>query len=386
MCDLTNAQIQRYGRQLLVPSIGVDGQRKLCRASVLIVGAGGLGSPAALYLAGAGAGTIGIVDGDIVETSNLHRQIMHSEAAAAAHLEKVKSAKEAVHRLNSTVNFIEFATRLTCENAFDIIGKFDVVLDATDNAPSRYLINDACVMLRKPLVSGSALKLEGQLTVYGYNGGPCQRCIFPTPPQVAGSCADNGVLGIVPGLIGSFQALEAIKIITGVGEVCSGHLMMFDALSLGTKLVKLPGRRKNCAICGDEPRIRTLQLSEAKCHEDDSIAPVPCMSCEELQHAITKGSPHILLDVRSATEFAICRLPQAINIPLANLQLEIPTVLSLVCVGLPEEKEVYVICRRGRDSKTATKVLLAQGISKVCNVDGGLNQWCAVIDKDFPTY
>ncbi|KAJ0751350.1 putative transferase [Helianthus annuus] len=249
--DLTPDMIYRYSRQLLLPSFGVQGQSNLLKSSILVIGAGGLGSPALLYLAACGVGKLGMVDHDVVELNNLHRQIIHGEAYIGK--SKVESAAAACRSINSTTEIVEHKEALRTSNAIEIVSKYDIVIDATDNAPSRYLISDCCVLLGKPLVSGAALGLEGQLAVYNYNGGPCYRCLFPTPPPTTACqrCSDSGVLGVVPGVIGCLQALEAIKLASLVGEPLSGRMLLFDALSAKVRIVKIRGRSLQCEACGE---------------------------------------------------------------------------------------------------------------------------------------
>ncbi|KAL6049858.1 Molybdenum cofactor synthesis protein 3 [Balamuthia mandrillaris] len=265
---LTAEEAKRYGRQLLLPQFGVEGQKRLAESSVLLVGAGGLGSPIALYLAGAGVGCLGIVDDDTVELSNLHRQIIHSEQTVGQ--PKALSAQQAIQRLNSSITVIPYNTRLTSENALQLLESYDVVVDATDNIATRYLLNDSCVLSGKPLVSGSALGLEGRLTVYHYRGGPCYRCVWPRPPppDSLGSCSENGVLGIVPGIIGSLQALEVIKVLTGMGEVLSQKMLLFSATNTQSRVIGLPPRNPKCVVCSNEsPTTATMKLAPMEEYE-----------------------------------------------------------------------------------------------------------------------
>jgi molybdopterin/thiamine biosynthesis adenylyltransferase len=255
--DLNTAEYMRYSRQLLMKEIGIEGQKKLKAAKVLIVGAGGLGSPAGLYLAGAGVGTIGLVDGDIVEESNMHRQVIHTEKNIGKL--KTASAKETILAFNHHINVHTYETRLTRENAKEIVEGWDIVMDGSDNAATRYLINDICMILKKPLVSGSALQLEGQITVYGLRGGPCYRCMFPEPPpaHTVVNCSDGGVLGMVPGLIGNMQSIEIVKIILGFSDnqILNRRMIFFDAATMRFRNVKLRDRNPGCAVCGDSPSI-----------------------------------------------------------------------------------------------------------------------------------
>jgi len=331
--ELTKEEIHRYGRQLILKDIGVQGQKNLIRTSVILVGAGGLCASAAFYLAGAGVGRIGIVDYDVVEVNNLHRQIIHTEEAAKNKTPKAISAKESILRLNPAIECIAYDTMLTRKNALNILNPYDIVVDCTDNVVTRYLLNDCCVFLNKPLVSGSALRMEGQLTVYHYNGGPCYRCLFPKPPppESVTSCSDGGVLGVVAGIIGCLEALETIKIALQLEKDCvmSGKLLLFDATTTSFRTVKLRPRDKQCAVCGDTPTIKELIDYEGFCNAtatDKVVVPktLPdkfCISTKDYKtKVIDMKIPHILLDVREPVQYAICALPNSINIPLRELE------------------------------------------------------------------
>eukprot|EP00897_Mesotaenium_endlicherianum_P002870 jgi/Mesen1/2610/ME000166S01731 len=337
---LTGAEIHRYSRQLLVPAFGVQGQVRLKNASALVVGAGGLGSPAALYLAAAGIGRLGIVDRDIVELSNLQRQIMHREHDVGTH--KSDSASAACLALNSGIHVDAYHNGLTPANALAIVRQYDVVLDCSDNAATRYLVNDASIMCRKPLVSGAALGTEGQLTVFGWRDGPCYRCLFPQAPPAGACqrCADSGVLGPVPGVIGAMQAMEAIKAVSacgGGGHVLGGRMLLYDAIAARMLKVQLRGRASECAVCGDHPTLTpaTLatydyaaftggQLNDSAPERLQTVPLSHTISADGYAHAATSGKAHVLLDVRVAHEFEIVALPGSLNIPLSQLDERLP--------------------------------------------------------------
>ncbi|KAI8618672.1 hypothetical protein BC830DRAFT_1165973 [Chytriomyces sp. MP71] len=415
---LSKEEIERFSRQLLLSPIRTEGQVKLRNASVLIVGMGGLGSPAALYLAAAGIGRLGLLDYDNVEASNLQRQIVHCEDSVGE--DKALSAANAVRKLSSLVAVEPLSLVLDASNAIEVLERFDVILDASDNVATRYLLSDACILLGKPLVSGSALRMEGQLTVYNHNGGPCYRCIFPTPPppETVTNCSDGGVLGVgeeksmhfnanltiqqkVTGIIGCFQALEAIKIITGMEASYSQKLMLFDAVSGSMRVVKLRGRRPDCAICGNEPTITDLidyvQFCGANA-TDKAITRYLLTESERISprayHDIqTSGTPHVLLDVRDKMQYDIAYLPGSINVPWSALPRRLGEVLDLIGKreegGEKREEEVlpvYVLCRLGNDSQLAVKLLQASGVDRVWDVEGGLHEWAETVDSGFPKY
>ncbi|MED6196463.1 Adenylyltransferase and sulfurtransferase MOCS3 [Stylosanthes scabra] len=372
--------IYRYSRHLLLPSFGVQGQANLLKASILVVGAGGLGSPALLYLAACGVGRLGIVDHDVVELNNMHRQVIHTEAYIGQ--PKVKSAAAACRAINSTIQIVEHQEALRTSNALEIFSKYDIIVDATDNAPSRYMINDCCVVLGKPLVSGAALGLEGQLTVYNYNGGPCYRCLFPTPPPTTACqrCADSGVLGVVPGIIGCLQALEAIKIAASV---------------------KIRGRSMQCEVCAENTTFKQQQFQEFD-YENFTQSPLSVgplrlnllptesrISSKEYSDIVLNKEPHVLLDVRPAHHFKIVSLPQSLNIPLSTLEARLPE-LSTALKKEEEEKgvasQLYVVCRRGNDSQRAVQYLQKMGYTSAKDIVGGLESWAHNVDRSFPTY
>ncbi|KAJ2320645.1 hypothetical protein IWW51_004586 [Coemansia sp. RSA 2702] len=392
--ELTRDEIRRYGRQLLLAEVGVGGQLRLRNSRVLIVGAGGLGSPCALYLAAMGVGTLGLVDHDAVDASNLHRQIMHTAAACGA--PKVASARAALSRLSPATRVRTYDVLLDSANALDVLRGYDVVVDASDNAATRYLVNDACVLLGIPLVSGSAVRLEGQLTVYNYNGGPCYRCLFPVPPppDSVATCGDAGVLGVVPGVIGCLQAMEAVKVLTGRKRAEQPTLLLFSyAAQQPFRSVRLRARVPACAVCGDAPTVTRLADYPAFCGAGPSDAapdlhvldPALRVSCADLAAVLRAGRPCLLLDVRDETQFAICSLPGARNIPLAQFDArrdELQRALAALD-GAP----VYAVCRRGNLSQLAVQRIRGElGYAACFDVARGLNGWQAEVDADFPVY
>eukprot|EP01129_Flabellula_baltica_P000514 TRINITY_DN10504_c0_g1_i1.p1 TRINITY_DN10504_c0_g1~~TRINITY_DN10504_c0_g1_i1.p1 ORF type:complete len:466 (-),score=103.20 TRINITY_DN10504_c0_g1_i1:36-1400(-) len=391
--QLNSHQVERYSRQLLLSNVSVEGQISILNTSVLLVGAGGLASSAAMYLAGSGVGRIGIVDYDTVEESNLHRQIIHSEESIG--ISKAKSAQMAVKRFNSSIECIAYDVAFDSKNALDIIKDYDIVVDCSDNVATRYLINDACVLSEKPLVSGSAIRMEGQLTVYNYNEGPCYRCIFPTPPppQTVGNCSDNGVLGVIPGILGSLQSLEVTKIITGNGNVLSQKLLMFDGYSSTFRVVKLRPRKPDCSVCGDNPTITELIDYEEFCgvpaHDRDNgvkdiLEQQQHISCADY-NKIRNTEKHILLDVRDDLQYKMCKLENSVHMPLEKLRKASWEEIQEVINNADNETPIYTLCRRGRRSQEAVKILETHGI-KSRNISGGLSSWHHEIDNTFPLY
>lgn len=378
--NLSNEEILRYSRHIIIPEVGMTGQKKLKEASVLIIGAGGLGSPVGLYLAAAGVGRLGIVDFDIVDETNLQRQIIHTTKDVGR--AKLESAKEKIEAINPNVKVETYETRLTSENAFDIISKYDLVVDGTDNFPTRYLINDACVFLNKPYVYGSILRFDGQVTVFNPRKGPCYRCLYPAPPppELVPSCAEGGVLGVLPGIIGSLQALEAIKLIISKGDSLVGRLLLFDALKLKFEELNFH-KDPNCPICGKNPTIHQLIDYELFCGISPSIErsniKTDEITVEEL-HARMKNSKDIfMLDVREANEYEICNLGGYL-IPLKNLPNRIDEIDS--------SKEIIVYCKTGIRSAEAVEFLKKAGFSNVKNLSGGIIEWANKINKEMLRY
>lgn len=359
-----------------------------------------IGCPAGLYLAGAGIGHIGIVDYDEVEITNLHRQLLHTEKSIGT--PKSTSAKNTLAQLNSSIEVTVHHIQLNSLNALNVIKNYDIVLDATDNVATRYLLNDACVMLKKPLVSGSALQFEGQLTIYNYSGGACYRCIFPKPPPPSAvtNCGDGGVIGAVPGVIGTLQALEAIKIVLKIDGVLTGRLLLFDGARAIFRTVKLRGKRNDCAVCSDLPIITRLIDYEEFCglrasDKDLSLnilKPHQRISVQEYRQLVLENEPHMLIDVRSPHEFEICQLDNAINVPIKtflNDKSNNPEGESLIERIKMANVPVFLICRRGNDSQIAAERLqqnLNRSEISVKDIVGGLHSWSARIDTNFPVY
>lgn len=364
-------ELLRYSRHLTLPEVGVSGQERLRSARVLVVGAGGLGSPAAMYLAAAGVGHLGLVDFDAVDLSNLQRQILHGTATVGR--PKLDSARERLADLNPHVGVTTYATQLSSADAMDILGEWDVVLDGSDNFPTRYLINDACVLLKKPYVYGSIFRFDGQLSVFGAPGGPCYRCLFAEPPPagLVPSCAEAGVLGVLPGIIGSLQALEAIKLILGAGESMAGRLLLFDALK--TSFRELAIRRDpDCAVCGDHPSVTELIDYEAFCGVGAPPGVAGEISVAELRAALTAASPPLLLDTREDWERQIASIDGATHIPLHELPERIGE--------LDGTREIVAFCHRGQRSRLAVDLLRAAGFHQVRNLAGGIDGWSEEVD------
>jgi len=375
---LSHEEILRYSRHLILPDVGVEGQRKLKAARVLLVGAGGLGSPAALYLAAAGVGTLGLVDFDVVDKTNLQRQIIHGTSTVGR--PKLDSAKERIEDLNPNVRVETFETRLTSENALDIIREFDIVADGTDNFPTRYLVNDACVLLGKPNVYGSIFRFEGQASVFYAKEGPCYRCLYaePPPPGLVPSCAEGGVLGVLPGIIGSIQAMETIKLILGVGEPLIGRLVLFDALKLEFRELKLE-KDPDCPVCGPHPTVTELIDYEAFC----GIGAEPSydgaeITAQELRQEWERNPDLLVIDVREPHEYEITHIDGAVLIPLG----ELPSRLN----ELDGHREIVTHCHHGARSLKALEILKAAGFSKVRSLRGGIDAWAVNVDPSLPRY
>ena len=375
---LSHEEILRYSRHLILPDVGVEGQKKLKAARVLLVGAGGLGSPAALYLAAAGVGTLGLVDFDVVDKTNLQRQILHGTSAVGT--PKLESARARIQDLNPNVQVETFETRLTSENALDIIREFDVVADGTDNFPTRYLVNDACVLLGKPNVYGSIFRFEGQASVFYAKEGPCYRCLYAEPPPagLVPSCAEGGVLGVLPGIIGSIQAMETIKLIVGAGEPLIGRLLLFDALKLQFRELKLE-KDPDCPVCGRNPTVTQLIDYEAFC----GIGAEPVydgadVTADEVQDELDAGKELVLLDVRDPHEYEITHIDGAKFIPLG----ELPARLN----ELDDHADVVTYCHHGARSLKALEILKAAGFAKVRSLRGGIDAWAVNVEREMPRY
>ncbi len=377
--SLSHPEILRYSRHLLLPEVGLEGQRKLKAARVLTIGAGGLGSPLSLYLAAAGVGTIGLVDFDAVDVTNLQRQIVHGTAQVGK--SKLGSAEARLKDLNPNVKVEGFETRLTSENALDIIAQFDIVVDGTDNFPTRYLVNDACVLLGKPNVYGSIFRFEGQASVFYAKEGPCYRCLYsePPPPGLVPSCAEGGVLGVLPGIIGSIQALETMKLIVGAGDALIGRLLLFDALRLRFRELKLQ-KDPDCPICGPRATIKELIDYEAFCGIGAEPAYAgPEITARELQREwVTERKPLIVIDVREPHEWEIAHIEGARLIPLGQL----PDRLN----ELDGHDEIVTHCHHGARSMKALEILRGAGFNKVRSLAGGIDQWAQEIEPEMARY
>jgi molybdopterin/thiamine biosynthesis adenylyltransferase/rhodanese-related sulfurtransferase/molybdopterin converting factor small subunit len=376
---LSHAEVLRYSRHLLLPEVGVEGQRKLKAARVLTIGAGGLGSPLSLYLAAAGVGTIGIVDFDVVDLTNLQRQIVHGTSTLGK--PKLESAKARLTDLNPNLKVESHETRLSAANALEIIREYDIVVDGTDNFPTRYLVNDACVLLDKPNVYGSIFRFEGQASVFYAKEGPCYRCLYsePPPPGLVPSCAEGGVLGVLPGIIGSIQALETIKLIIGAGDSLIGRLVLFDALKLKFRELKLR-KDPDCPLCGEHPTIHELIDYEAFC--GIGAAPAyqgPEIVAEQLKDELSqKGDDVILIDVREPHEWEIAHIEGARLIPLGQLPDRIPE--------LDGHGEIVTYCHKGSRSMKALEILRGAGHSRVRSLAGGIDAWAALIEPGMARY
>lgn len=383
---LTQDQIGRYSRHLLLPEVGIKGQEKICSAKVLCIGTGGLGSPLALYLAAAGVGKLGLVDFDVVDSSNLQRQIIHGESTIGKL--KVDSAKDRLADMNSSVEVVTYNTRLTSENALDIFKDWDIIVDGTDNFPTRYLANDASVLLKKPYIYGSILRFEGQASVFYAEEGPCYRCLFPEPPPpgLVPSCAEGGVLGILPGIVGLFQANEVIKLILGKGETLVGRLLLFDALEMKFREVKLR-KDKNCPICGENPTIKELIDYEQFCGVLPESEPDPAdaaleIGVEEVKAFIDKKRNFKLVDVREVSEYDICNIEGSILIPLGDIEERKMEKLN----GLKQSEEIVLHCKGGVRSLKALKAMEEMGFTNLKSMRGGINEWSEKIDSSVPMY
>jgi len=381
--ELSPQEIQRYSRHLIMPEVGVDGQRRLKAASVLCIGAGGLGSPAALYLAAAGVGRLGIVDFDAVDFSNLHRQILHGTPDVGR--PKLQSARDRLTAINPEVRIDTYETALTSANALDLFRDYDVIVDGTDNFPTRYLVNDACVLLKKPNAYGSIFRFEGQASVFGAPGGPCYRCLYPEPPPpgLVPSCAEGGVLGVLPGVIGTIQATEAIKLILGVGRPLVGRLLLYDAFNMAFRELKLR-RDPACPVCGDQPTVRTLIDYDQFCGVTPAAnaAPaVPETTVNDLKARLDRGDRVFVLDVREPSEYQICRIEGATLIPLGDL----PKRLAELPSG-SDAPDIVVHCKMGGRSAKAVKQLVEAGFTRVQNLKGGILAWIDGVDPSQPKY
>ena len=381
--ELTTDELFRYSRHLILPEVGEEGQRKLKAARVLCVGTGGLGSPLALYLAAAGVGTLGLVDFDVVDASNLQRQIIHSTADIGR--KKLDSAEEKLKALNPALNVVKHDTLLSSANALDILKDYDVIADGTDNFPTRYLVNDACVLLGKPNAYGSIFRFEGQASVFGTKDGPCYRCLYPEPPPtgLVPSCAEGGVLGILPGLVGVIQATETIKLILGIGEPLIGRLLLVDALNMRFRQLKL---RKNpeCPVCGDHPTVTKLIDYQQFCGIEPESAKqssvkngIQQVNVRDLKKRIDAGEDLFILDVREPFEYQIANIG-GVLIPQNDVAQRIGE--------LDRDREIVVQCKSGGRSQRIAEYLKQSGFSKVSNLAGGILAWSDEVDPKIPKY
>ncbi len=380
---LSHEEILRYSRHLLIPEVGLNGQQKLKASSALIIGTGGLGSPVALYLAAAGVGRIGLVDYDVVDASNLQRQVIHGTSAVGKL--KVESAKNRLLDLNPLIHVDAYNEPFTSANAMQIAKDYDVLIDGTDNFPTRYLTNDVCVFLGKPNVYGSIYRFDGQASVFFAKEGPCYRCLFPEPPPpgLVPSCAEGGVLGVLPATIGSIQASEALKLLLGIGETLIGKLLLYNALDMSFDFVKLKKNPK-CRVCGPNADVTELIDYEDFCgvpshdHDDGSAGVDWDISARDLQTRLSHSSDLLLLDVREPHELAISALQRATNIPLGQLAARLSE--------LDSAREMIVFCKSGTRSARALELLISAGFKKVKNLRGGINAWARDVDANLPVY
>ena len=378
--ELTREEIARYSRHLIMPEVTLEGQRKLKQGSILLVGAGGLGSPAALYLAAAGVGRLGILDFDVVDESNLQRQILHDTTWIGK--PKLESAKARLQALNPYVKVETHATALSADNAMSILANYDVVVDGTDNFETRYLTNDACFLLKKPNVYGSIYRFDGQVSVFWADHGPCYRCLYPEPPPpgLVPSCAEGGVLGILPGVVGALQATEAIKVLLRIGEPLVGRLLLYDALAMSFEELKLR-RDPGCPLCGQAPTIRELQDYPAFCgtgRGEESAASVEEITARELRRRLDAGEDLTLVDVREPHEWAICRIEGARLVPLGTLPERLHEFDS--------SRSYVVHCKSGARSARAIQILQKAGFRRLLNLRGGVLAWAREVDPSLPTY
>ena len=378
---LSKEEIQRYSRHLIMPEVGMEGQLKLKRARVLTIGTGGLGAPLGLYLAAAGVGRLGLVDFDVVDSSNLQRQVTFTTADVGK--PKSEAAKSRLSALNPAIEIVSYETRLTSDNALELFRDYDIIVDGTDNFPTRFLVNDACVLLGKPNVYGSIFRFEGQATVFGYPGGPCYRCLYPEPPPpgLVPSCAEGGVLGVLPGIVGSIQAMETIKLILGAGDPLVGRLLLFDALAMRFRELKLK-KNPDCPLCGERRTLTKLIDYEEFCGIRGEEAPamtdgIPEITATELKARQDRGEKVFILDVREPHEYQICNLNGKL-IPLGELPRRVNELDSSV--------EMVVHCRSGKRSADAIHFLQTAGFKKLWNLKGGVLAWADEIDPKMPKY
>ncbi len=378
---LTNDEVLRYSRHLIMPEVGMEGQLKLKQAKVLCIGAGGLGAPVGLYLAAAGVGRIGLVDFDSVDFTNLQRQVLFGSSDVGR--PKLEAAAERLRTLNPAIQIDSLETRLSSDNALELFKDYDIIVDGTDNFPTRYLVNDACVLLGKPNVYGSIFRFEGQITIFSYPGGPCYRCLYPEPPPpgLVPSCAEGGVLGVLPGIVGTIQTAETLKLILGKGDPLIGRLLLFDALAMKFRELKLR-RNPECPVCGDHPTVTHLIDYAEFCgiRGEEAPAPqtsVPDITPRELKSRLDRGDDLFILDVREPHEYQICNLGGHL-IPLGDLSRRVSE--------LDSSREIVAHCRSGKRSAEAVEFLRQAGFRKIWNLKGGILAWSDEVDPSVPKY
>jgi len=403
--ELSHDEIRRYSRHVIMPEVGIEGQRKLKAASVLLIGTGGLGSPTALYLAAAGIGKMGLVDYDTVDESNLHRQIIHGQSTLGQ--SKLDSAEKRIKDVNPFIEVVKHNVPLTSDNALELFEPYDVIIDGTDNFPTRYLVNDACVKLGKPNVYGSIFRFEGQLSVFYAEEGPCYRCMFPEPPPpgLVPSCAEGGVLGILPGTVGTMQATEAIKLILGIGEPMIGRMMLYDALDMNFHSIKVR-KDPNCPVCGVPKEQVELIDYEMFCgmpahdHSDFTTAngdhsAMEVINVTTLKSRLDAGDNLLVLDVREPHEWEIAAIDGTLRIPKGDIQAAKNAVLAgrklpeeTILADIPKGREIVVHCRSGKRSADVIEMLTEIGYDshQLANLEGGILAWARDIDTSLPTY
>jgi molybdopterin/thiamine biosynthesis adenylyltransferase/rhodanese-related sulfurtransferase len=381
--DLSVDEVKRYSRHLIIPEIGMTGQKRLKNARVLCVGAGGLGSPALLYLAAAGVGTLGVIDFDVVDESNLQRQIIHGQSDVGR--PKAESARDSIREINPNVNVILHETALDNDNALELFSQYDLIVDGTDNFATRYLVNDACVLLGKPYVWGSIYRFDGQASVFWAEHGPCYRCLYPEPPPpgMVPSCAEGGVLGVLCGSIGSIQVTEAIKLLTGVGESLAGRLMIYDALEMSYRTVRVR-KDPECAICGKNPSITELIDYDAFCGavsaDAQEAASGSTISATDLKGMLDRDDNIFLIDVREPNEYEIVSIPGATLIPKDQF------LTGAALERLPQDKRIVLHCKSGARSAEALAIVQNAGFADAVHVGGGVLAWVSQVDPSLPTY
>ena len=381
--SLSIDEVRRYSRHLIIPDVAMAGQKRLKNAKVLCIGAGGLGSPALMYLAAAGVGTLGIVEFDVVDESNLQRQIIHGQSDVGR--SKAESARDSVREINPLIQVNLHEERLDSSNVMELFAQYDLIVDGTDNFATRYLVNDACVLLGKPYVWGSIYRFDGQASVFWAEYGPCYRCLYPEPPPpgMVPSCAEGGVLGVLCASIGSIQATEAIKLLTGVGEPLLGSLMVYDALEMNYRKIKVR-KDPNCAVCGEHPTVTELIDYEAFCgvvsEEAQQAAQGSTITALELKDLLDSDKPVYLVDVREPAEWEIVRIPGATLIPKDDI------LRGEALAGLPQDKQIVMYCKTGVRSAETLAAVKHAGFSDAVHVQGGVTAWVHQVDKSLPVY